>query len=72
MASRRILTLILPLTAAFSLGGCTGLYDDYGYGYSGVSVGYGSGYYDDYSYYASRPYWGWYNNYYYSIRQIVL
>ena len=71
----RILKLLLPLAAAGSLSACTGFYDDYGYGYGGVSVGYssgyssgyGRGYYDDdyYGYYASRPYWGWYNNYYY-------
>src|SRR4028119_667921 len=67
----RILKLLLPLAAAGSLSACTGFYDDYGYGYGGVSVGYstgyssgyGRGYYDDdyYGYYASRPYWGWYN-----------
>ena len=53
---------------ALALAGCTD-----GYGYSGVSVGYGStGYYDDgyygNGYYDNRygsPYWGWYNNYYY-------
>jgi hypothetical protein len=42
--------------AAIGLAGCTA-YDDYGYGYSRVSVGYGGGYY--------TPYYGWYDNYYY-------
>jgi hypothetical protein len=72
----RIRTAALALTAALGLSACTG-YDD-GYGYGGLSVGYGSvGYYDDYydpyyggGYYGSRygsytPYYGWYNNFYY-------
>jgi hypothetical protein len=45
---------LLALSAA-ALSGCT---TDDGYGYGGVSVGYGSGYYGD-------PYWGWYDDYYY-------
>jgi hypothetical protein len=44
-----------------ALGGCA--YDD-GYGYGGVSMGYGGGYgpYDPYGYYG---YGGWYDGYYY-------
>jgi len=48
--------LLVAATAA--LGACS-TYD--GYGYSGVSVGYGSPYYD---YYPSS-YYGWYDDYYY-------
>jgi hypothetical protein len=48
---------LIAASAAIGLSGC--VTDDYGYGYSGVSVGYGSGFYD------SSPYWGWYDNYYY-------
>ena len=71
----RIRSAALALAAGLSLSAC--VYDD-GYGYGGVSVGYGSaGYYDDYydpwdyeGYWGSRygnysPYWGWYNNFYY-------
>ncbi|HYD25004.1 MAG TPA: hypothetical protein VEB68_09410 [Croceibacterium sp.] len=43
---------------AIGLAGCSS-YDDYGYGYSGLSVGYGS-----YGRYAT-PYYGWYDGYYY-------
>ena len=71
----RIRSAALAIGAALSLGACA--YDD-GYGYGGLSVGYGSaGYYDDYYdpwyddyYYGSRygryqPYYGWYNGFYY-------
>jgi hypothetical protein len=54
--------LILASTLAL-----TGCYDD-GYGYSGVSVGYGSGGYygyDDPWYRGYGPYYGWYDGYYY-------
>ncbi|HWW63352.1 MAG TPA: hypothetical protein VNZ43_01195 [Sphingomonadaceae bacterium] len=56
----------LALASALALGGC---YND-GYGYSGVSVGYGTGgyygydypyYYDGYGY----PGYGWYDGFYY-------
>lgn len=55
----------LALASTLALGGC---YDD-GYGYSGVSVGYGTGgyygydspYYDGYGY----PGYGWYDDFYY-------
>ena len=56
---------------AASLVALTGCVDD-GYGYSGVSVGYGSpgyygqGYYSDfYDGGYGSPYYGWYNGYYY-------
>ncbi|HWK34766.1 hypothetical protein [Sphingomonas sp.] len=67
-----IQTLGLIAAAGVGLAGCTD-----GYGYSGVSVGYGAapygGYYDDYygGYYGAgyggygSPYWGWYGDYYY-------
>ena len=69
MMSRRLLALIVPLSAAFGLSACS----DYGYGYGGrgysrvsVGIGYGNRYYDPYyDYYGSNPYWGWYNGYYY-------
>ena len=68
----RLLTLIAALAAGVGVSACTD-----GYGYSGVSLGYGGGYYDggyydDYygygsPYYSSfgSPYWGWYGDYYY-------
>ena len=61
-------TLIVVTLAGAGLSACT--HDDYGYGYGGVSVGYGSaGYYDPYDdyhgYYSANPYWGWYGDYYY-------
>ena len=66
-------TLVLAAAATLGLSACT--YDD-GYGYGGLSVGYGSaGYYDpyyggygygDYGYgYGAPSYYGWYDNYYY-------
>lgn len=71
-------TPMLLLAAATGLGACS--YND-GYGYGGVSVGYGSAgycdpyYYDCYSGYGragygygygySDPWYGWYGNYYY-------
>lgn len=54
----------LALASALALGGC---YDD-GYGYSGVSVGYGSGGYygyDDPWYRGYGPNYGWYDGFYY-------
>lgn len=70
MRARRVLTLLLPLSA-FGLAGC--VHDDYGYGYTGVNVGIGYGGYGGYGgsydpYFASgygNPYWGWYNGFYY-------
>ena len=52
--------LVMAFAGLLALGGCSG-YDD-GYGYGGVSVGYGSGYYD-YPRYGS--YYGWYDGFYY-------
>jgi len=61
--------LALAAAASLSLAGCTD-----GYGYSGVSVGYGGyggygGYADPYGYdnigAFGSPYWGWYGDYYY-------
>jgi len=74
MRARRVLTILLPLSA-LGLAGCSSYYDDYGYGYGGVSIGYGRPYYGSYygnyynpyyggSYYGN-PYWGWYNDFYY-------
>ena len=51
----RIGAALLAASAVLALSACA---TDDGYGYGGVSVGYGSGYYGD-------PYWGWYDNYYY-------
>ncbi len=50
----RIRTAVLAVAGALSLTACGNYYDD-GYGYGGVSVGYGSAghydpYYDDYYY----------------------
>jgi hypothetical protein len=67
----RLSSTALALAAGLSLAGCS-VYDD-GYGYGGISVGYGHGgygYYDQYydpywDYYAATPYWGWYDGYYY-------
>jgi hypothetical protein len=66
--SLRRLRLPALLLAGLSLGACT--YDNYGYGYGGIAVGYGNGYYDPYyndyySYYSGNPYWGWYDGNYY-------
>jgi hypothetical protein len=61
----RVRTAAAALIAAFALSACA--YDD-GYGYGGLSVGYGSpGYYNagyGYGGYGS-PYWGWHDNFYY-------
>jgi len=49
-----------PVLIAAALGGAAaagGCADDRGYGYTGVSLGYGSSWGD--------PYWGWYDSYYY-------
>lgn len=46
------------VAGGMTLGGC---YDS-GYGYGGVSAGYGPGYYDGRW---GDPYWGWYGDYYY-------
>lgn len=60
----RIRTVGLAIAAALGLAACTD-----GYGYSGVSLGYGSaGYYDDPYYaggYGGSSYYGWNNGYYY-------
>jgi hypothetical protein len=50
-----ILRPALIAIAALGLAGCSSYYDD-GYGYSGLSVGYGN---------YHRPYYGWYDGYYY-------
>ena len=52
-----ILRPALIAAATLGLAGCSTYGDDYGYGYSRVSLGYGSGYH--------RPYYGWYDGYYY-------
>jgi hypothetical protein len=72
----RLRSAALAIAASVGLSAC--VYDD-GYGYGGLSVGYGNaGYCDPYwddcyrgyghgygrSYY-SQPYWGWYNGFYY-------
>lgn len=59
---RTIQTLGLIAAAGLGLSACTD-----GYGYSGVSVGYGAApyYYDDYYGAGYAPYWGWYGDYYY-------
>lgn len=51
--------LAAALAGLLTLGGCSA-YDD-GYGYGGVSLGYGSGYYDPWYY--GR--YGWYDGFYY-------
>lgn len=67
----RIRTMGLAVAAALGLAACTD-----GYGYSGVSVGYGSAgyydpYYDGYGYggygggYGASSYYGWYDGFYY-------
>lgn len=54
MFLKRIRTLALIAAAGLGVSACT--YGDGGYGYSGVSVGYGSaGYYDPY--YHTFPKW---------------
>ncbi len=66
MRIQRLGAAILASAATLGLGACS-TYDDYGYGYGGVSVG--TSYYDPYDdywgYYSSNPYWGWYGDYYY-------
>jgi hypothetical protein len=58
---KRVAGIALALAATLAVGGC---YDD-GYGYSGVSVGYGSGgYYGD-PWYGGYPSYGWYDGFYY-------
>ena len=56
MASHPLRSALLVLAASVGLAGCS-TYGDYGYGYSGVSVGYGTAY--------SYPSYGWYDDYYY-------
>jgi hypothetical protein len=68
----RVRATALALVASCSLAACA--YDD-GYGYGGMSVGYGGGYYGDYyddyydPYYGGGygypSYYGWYGGYYY-------
>lgn len=51
------------LASAFSLSACA---DGYGYGSSGVQVGYADAGWDPYyGGYTGNPYWGWNNDYYY-------
>jgi hypothetical protein len=62
---RMIRNLGLVAVAGVGLTACV----DDGYGYGGMSVGYGApgyydGYYDD-GYGYGSPYWGWYGDYYY-------
>lgn len=72
MIMPRLRTAVLAAAASLTLGACA--YD--GYGYGGMSVGYGGGYYDpyydDYGYgygyghgYGYPSYYGWYGGYYY-------
>jgi hypothetical protein len=72
--SARLRTAFLLVAAGLGLGACS-TYD--GYGYGGLSVGYGGGYCDPYYYdcysgyggygggYAYDPWYGWYGDYYY-------
>lgn len=68
----RLRAVLLTAAAGLGLGACT-MYDDYGYGYGGLSVGYGSGYcdpywddcYGGYGYGAQDSWYGWYGDYYY-------
>lgn len=72
MFGSRIRAAGVALVAGLSLGACT--YGN-GYGYSGLSIGFGTGgYYDDYydPYYGGdpygrsySPYYGWYDGFYY-------
>ena len=61
----------LVLASAGALSACSYYDDGYGYGYGGVSVGYGSAgycdpYYDDcYGGHYSDAWYGWYGDYYY-------
>lgn len=59
MAALSPRALTAALAGLLALGGCSA-YDD-GYGYGGVSLGYGSGYYDPWYY--GR--YGWYDGFYY-------
>ena len=73
MSLVRLRTAAILLAAGLGLSACS-TYDRYGYGYGGLSVGYGSGgycdpYYDD-CYYGrgggySDSWYGWYGDYYY-------
>jgi hypothetical protein len=77
MSRPRLRTLAFAFLATAGLSACAEGYG--GYGYSGVSVGYGSPgwcdpYYFDCRYYGGygygaygfgEPYWGWWGNYYY-------
>lgn len=66
----RLPLIALAVAGGLTLAGCTD-----GYGYSGVSVGYGAGYglgggyapafYDGGVAAYGNPYWGWYDDYYY-------
>jgi hypothetical protein len=62
---KRLAGIGLALASALTLSAC---YDD-GYGYGGVSVGYGSGgYYGEYGdhwYRGYGPHYGWYDGFYY-------
>lgn len=58
----RLRTAALAVVATLTLSAC---YDD-GYGYGGLSVGYGSpGYYGSYYDYGYPSYYGWYDGFYY-------
>jgi len=68
----RLRSALLALATLPALAACDTYYGDrgYGYGYGGVSLGFGRGYYDPWydpywDHYASNPYWGWYNGFYY-------
>ncbi|HEU0100434.1 MAG TPA: peptidase [Allosphingosinicella sp.] len=72
MSLIRLRAAALLLVTGIGLSACTA-YDDYGYGYGGLSVGYGAArycdpYWDD-CYYgrggAYGPWYGWYGDYYY-------
>jgi hypothetical protein len=71
MSLVRLRTAVLLVAAGLGLSACG--YDRYGYGYGGLSVGYGSaGYCDPYwddCYYGRGggydPWYGWYGDYYY-------
>jgi hypothetical protein len=65
MSLPRLRNLALAAVASVGLTAC--VYDDYGYGYGGLSYGYGGyggygGYYDPFY---SPGYYGWYDNFYY-------
>ncbi|MGK6356318.1 hypothetical protein ACMGDH_13975 [Sphingomonas sp. DT-207] len=59
MLFRRVSALGLLLALGLGTAACT----EDGYGYSGISLGYGSPGYYDYAY--SPSYYGWYGDYYY-------